>query len=102
MALRFNKTDALSGNAIDGGKFSLYSGDALIKLRKVEDGVYTPDSSGSTTFTTYNDTALIAPLAVGSYTISEEQAPAGYATTADVTATVTESSTSTSPAVAAM
>lgn len=102
MALRFNKTDALSGNAIDGGKFSLYNGEELIKLRKVEDGVYAPDNSGSTTFATYNGTAMIAPLAAGSYTISEGQAPDGFAAAADVTTTVTESSTSTNPAVASM
>lgn len=102
MALRFNKTDALSGSAIDGGKFSLYSGEELIKLRKVEDGVYAPAANGSTTFTTHNGSALIAPLAAGSYTISEEQAPDGFAAAADVSATVTESSTYTNPAVAAM
>lgn len=102
MALRFNKTDALSGNFIDGGKFSLYNGEELIKLRKVEDGVYAPAANGSTTFTTHNGSALIAPLAAGSYTISEEQAPDGFAAAADVTANVTESSTSTNPAVASM
>lgn len=102
MALRFNKTDALSGNFIDGGKFSLYNGEELIKLRKVEDGVYAPAANGSTTFTTHNGSALIVPLAAGSYTISEEQAPDGYAAAVDATATVTESSTSTNPAVAAM
>ena len=102
MALRFNKTDALNGSAIDGGKFSLYSGEELIKLRKVEDGVYAPAANGSSTFTTYNGTALIMPLAAGSYTISEEQAPDGFAAAADVTATVAESSTSANPAVAAM
>lgn len=102
MALRFNKTDVLSGNAIDGGKFSLYNGDELIKLRKVEDGVYAPAANGSTTFTTHNGSVLIAPLAAGSYTISEEQVPDGFAAAADVSATVTESSTYTNPAVAAM
>ena len=102
MALRFNKTDALSGNSIDGGKFSLYNGEDLIKLRKVEDGVYAPAANGSTSFTTHNGSALIMPLAAGSYTISEEQAPDGFAAAADVSATVTESSTSTNPAVAAM
>lgn len=102
MALRFNKTDTLSGSAIDGGKFSLYSGDELIKLRKVEDGVYAPAANGSTTFTTHNGTAMIAPLAAGSYTISEEQAPDGFVAATDVTATVTGSSTYTNPAVAAM
>lgn len=102
MALRFNKTDALSGSAIDGGKFSLYSGEELIKLRKVEDGVYAPAANGSTTFTTHNGSALIAPLAAGSYIISEEQAPAGFAAAVDVTATVTESSTSANPSVASM
>lgn len=102
MALRFSKTDALSGSAIDGGKFSLYSGEELIKLRKVEDGVYAPAANGSTTFTTHNGSALIAPLAAGSYIISEEQAPAGFAAAVDVTATVTESSTSANPSVASM
>lgn len=102
MALRFNKTDALSGSAIDGGKFSLYSGEELIKLRNVEDGVYAPAANGSTTFTTHNGSALIAPLAAGSYIISEEQAPAGFVAAVDVTATVTESSTSANPSVASM
>lgn len=102
MALRFNKTDALSGSAIDGGKFSLYNGEKLIKLRKVEDGVYAPAANGSTTFTTHNGSALITPLAAGSYTISEEQAPAGFAAAVDVTAAVTESSTYTNPAVVSM
>ena len=68
----------------------------------MEDGVYAPAANGSTTFTTHNGSALIAPLAAGSYTISEEQAPDGFAAAADVSATVTESSTYTNPAVAAM
>ena len=102
MALHFNKTDALSGNAIDGGKFSLYNGEELIKLRKVKDGVYAPAANGSTTFTTHNGSALIAPLAAGSYIISEEQAPDGFAAASDVIATVTESSTFTNPAMASM
>ena len=102
MTLRFNKTDTLSGNAIDGGKFSLYNGEELIKLRKVEDGVYAPAANGSTTFTTHNGSALIAPLAAGSYTISEEQAPDGFAAAADVTVTVTESSTYANPTAVSM
>ena len=102
MALRFTKTDALTGNLMDGAAFSLYDGETLIKLRKVEDGVYTPDEDGESTFTTQDGTALIAPLGAGSYIISEEQAAAGFSVAADVTATVTEASSSENPATATM
>ena len=102
MALRFNKTDALTGNPVDGAAFSLYSGETLIKLRKIEDGVYTPDDGGESTFTTHGGSALIAPLGAGSYLISEEQAATGFSVAADVTATVTEASSSENPATTTM
>lgn len=102
MALRFSKNDALTGNPVDGAAFSLYDGETLIKLRRIEDGVYTPDDDGESTFTTQDGTALIAPLSAGSYLISEEQAAAGFCVAADVTATVTEASSSETPATATM
>lgn len=104
MALRFTKTDALTNSPIDGAAFSLYEsdGETLIKLRRIEDGVYTPDADGGSTFTTQNGSALIAPLSANSYVISEEQAATGFTVAADVAATVTEASSSTNPATATM
>jgi uncharacterized surface anchored protein len=102
LTIRFTKLDALAGDPIDGAQFSLYSGETLIKLRKVSDGVYSPDESGGTTFTTQNGVALIAPVAVGTYTISEEKAAAGFAAAEDVQVSVTESNSSADPAVISM
>lgn len=102
LALRFTKTDVLTGDPVDGASFSLYSGETLVKLRMISDGVYTPDDNGSTTFTTTGGSALIAPLAVGTYTISEEQAADGYAPAADVSGTVTEDHSSENPLVVTM
>ena len=102
LTIRFTKLDALTGDPIDGAMFSLYSGEALIKLRKISDGVYSPDDSGDTTFTTQNGVALIAPVSVGTYTISEERATAGFAVAEDVQVSVTESNSSEAPAVISM
>ena len=102
LTIRFTKLDALTGDPIDGAQFSLYSGETLIKLRKISDGVYSPDASGGTTFTTQNGVALIAPVAVGTYTISEEKAAAGFAAAEDVQVSVTESNPSENPAVITM
>ena len=102
LTIRFTKLDALAGDPIDGALFSLYSGETLIKLRKVLDGVYSPDGSGGTTFTTQNGVALIAPVAAGTYTISEEKAAAGFASAEDVQVSVTESNSSEDPAVISM
>ncbi|HML68507.1 MAG TPA: SpaA isopeptide-forming pilin-related protein [Clostridia bacterium] len=102
LTIRFTKLDALTGDPIDGAEFSLYSGETLIKLRKISDGVYSPDDSGGTTFATQNGVALIAPVAVGTYTISEEKAAAGFAAAEDVQVVVTESTSSEMPAVITM
>ncbi len=102
LTIRFTKLDALAGDPIDGAQFSLYSGETLIKLRNISDGVYSPDESGGTTFTTQNGVALIAPVAVGTYFISEEKAAAGFAAAEDVKVSVTESNSSEAPAVITM
>lgn len=102
LTIRFTKLDALAGDPIDGAMFSLYSGETLIKLRKISDGVYSSDDSGGTTFTTQNGVALIAPVAVGTYIISEEKAAAGFAAAEDVQVSVTESNSSETPAVVTM
>ncbi len=102
LALRFTKTDALTGSPVDGAVFSLYSGEALVKLRMISSGIYTPDDSGSATFTTVDGSVLIAPLAVGTYTISEEQAADGYAPAADVPGTITEDHSSENPLIVTM
>lgn len=102
LTIRFTKLDALAGDPIDGAQFSLYSGETLIKLRNISDGVYSPDESGGTTFTTQNGVALIAPVAVGTYFISEEKAAAGLAAAEDVAVSVTESNSSEDPAVITM
>ena len=102
LTIRFTKLDALIGDPIDGAQFSLYSGETLINLRKVSDGVYSPAESGGTTFTTQNGVALIAPVAAGTYTISEEKATAGFAAAEDVPMSVTESNSSEDPAAISM
>ncbi len=102
LALRFTKTDALTGDPVDGAAFSLYSGETLVKLKVISDGVYTPDDSGNATFTTTGGSALIAPLAVGTYTISEEQVADGYAPATDVSGTVSEDHSSENPLVITM
>jgi uncharacterized surface anchored protein len=98
LTIRFTKLDALTGNPIDGAQFSLHSGETLIKLRKVSDGVYSPDESGGTTFKTQNGVAVIAPVVIGTYTIFEEKAATGFAAAEDVPMSVTESNSSEDPA----
>jgi len=102
LTIRFTKLDALTGDPIDGAQFSLYSGETLIKLRKISDGVYSPDESGGTTFATQNGVALIAPMDAGTYIISEERAAAGFAAAEDVQIVVTESNSSEDPAATSM
>ncbi len=102
LALRFTKTDALTGKPVDGASFSLYSGETLVKLRMISEGVYTPDDNGNTTFTTTVGSALIAPLTAGTYTISEEQAADGYAPAADVPGTIMEDHSSENPLAVTM
>ncbi len=102
LTIRFTKLDAMTGDPIDGALFSLYSDETPIKLRKISDGVYSPDESGGTTFTTQNGVALIAPVAVGTYTISEEKAAAGFAAAENVQVSVTESTSSETPAIISM
>ena len=102
LTIRFTKFDALSGDPIDGAEFSLYSGETLIKLRKISDGVYSPDDSGGITFTTQNGVALIAPMDAGTYIISEEKAAAGFAAAEDVQVSVTESNSTENPATISM
>jgi uncharacterized surface anchored protein len=102
LALRFTKTDALTGDPIDGAVFGLYSGETLVKLRMISEGIYTPDDSGSATFTTVGGSALIAPLTVGTYSISEEQAADGYAPAADVSGTITVDHSSENPLTVTM
>jgi len=102
LSLLFTKTDALTSDPVDGAVFSLYSGETLVKLRMVSEGVYTPDDNGSATFTTVDGSALIAPLTVGIYTISEGQAADGYASTGDVSGTITEDHSSENPLIVTM
>ncbi len=102
LALCFTKTNALTGEPVDGAAFSLYNGKTLVKLRMISEGVYTPDDSGSATFTTTGGSALIAPLAVGTYTVSEEQVADGYAPAADVSGTIMEDHSSENPLTVTM
>ncbi len=102
LTISFTKLDALTGDPVDGAQFSLYSGEALIKLRKISDGVYSPDESGGTTFTTQNGVASIAPVAVGTYTIFEEKAAAGFAAAEDIQIAISASNSSDDPAASSM
>ncbi len=103
LAIEFAKTDALTGKAIDGGSFALLDKEGkTVKLRKVSNGVYTPDSKGGEAFTTYEGSAKIGPIDPDTYTIREVKAPSGMAMAADVAVTVTDANVSASAAKATM
>ena len=103
LAIEFTKTDALTGKAIDGGRFTLLDKDGhTVKLRKVSDGVYTSDTDGAESFTTCEGKATIGPIDPGTYTIHENKSPSGMATNADVAVTVTAANVSANAAKATM
>lgn len=103
LALELHKVDAENGAALDGCTFSLKDADGnVVKLRKVSKGVYTPDRSGESTFTTQDGGATIAHINSGSYRISEVSAADGYALAEEVTVVVTDASTSMAPATVTM
>ena len=103
LALEFRKVDAESGAALDGCVFSLKGADGnVLKLRMASDGVYVPDTSGKTTFTTVDGKAVIVQINPGTYRIEEVTAAEGYALAEDVIVTVTDASTSAAPATVAM
>ena len=103
LALEFRKVDAESGDALDGCVFSLKGADGnVLKLRMASDGVYVPDASGKTTFSTVDGKAVIVQINPGTYRIEEVTAAEGYALAEDVIVTVTDASTSAAPATVAM
>ena len=103
LAIEFTKTDALTGKAIDGGRFTLLDKDGhTVKLRKVSAGVYTPDADGAESFTTCEGKATIGPIDPGAYGIHEVTAPSGMAAAADVAVTVTAANVSANAAKATM
>ena len=103
LALEFRKVDAESGAALDGCVFSLKGADGnVLKLRMASDGVYVPDTSGKTTFTTVDGKAVVVQINPGTYRIEEVTAAEGYALAEDVIVTVTDASTSAAPATVAM
>ena len=103
LAIEFTKTDALTGKAIDGGRFTLLDKDGhTVKLRKVSAGVYTPDADGAESFTTCEGKATIGPIDPGAYAIHEVTAPSGMAAAADVAVTVTAANVSANAAKATM
>ena len=103
LALEFRKVDAESGATLDGCVFSLKDADGnVMKLRKASDGVYVPDASGNTTFTTVDGKAVVVQINPGTYRIEEVSAVDGYALAEDVSITVSETSTSAAPATVTM
>lgn len=103
LAIEFTKTDALTGKAIDGGRFTLLDKDGhTVKLRKVSAGVYTPDADGAESFTTCEGKATIGPIDPGVYAIHEVTAPSGMAAAADVAVTVTDANVSANAAKATL
>lgn len=103
LSIEFTKTDKMTVKKMDGAQFTLKDDDGnIVKLKKVRDGVYTPDSSGADSFTTANGVAMIAPIKPGTYAITEVHAAPGYATAADVPIIVTNSNTSSNPAKGSM
>lgn len=103
LAIEFTKADEMTGKVMDGAQFSLKdAAGSIVKLKKMREGVYMPDSSGADTFTTSGGKGMIAPIKPGTYTITEVQPAAGYASAADVTVTVTNANVSSNPAKATM
>lgn len=103
LAIEFTKTDAFTDKTVDGGTFTLLDKEGkAIRLRKVSSGVYTPDTSGSNTFTTYEGKAKIGPIDPGTYTIHETAAPSGMAIAKDVPVTVTDANVSANAAKASI
>ena len=103
LAIEFTKTDALTGKAIDGGRFTLLDKDGhTVKLRKVSAGGYTPDADGAESFTTCEGKATIGPIDPGVYAIHEVTAPSGMAAAADVAVTVTDANVSANAAKATL
>lgn len=79
LTLEFEKTDALTGEYLDGAVFRLLdeSGN-VVKLAKEKDGEYKPDNNGADIFTTKNGKAVIRYLTVQKYTIVEVSAPPAF------------------------
>lgn len=103
LTLTFDKSDGLTDNPLDGCTFVLKDSEgAIVRLKKVKNGVYKPDANGSNTFTTYEGMVSITQIDPGQYTISEETPEDGYTKAADITVTVTETHIATSPASASM
>ncbi|MDL2218096.1 hypothetical protein LJC27_05505, partial [Christensenellaceae bacterium OttesenSCG-928-M15] len=103
LALEFTKTDEMTGVLLDGCTFTLKDNSGnTIKLRRISDGVYTPDSAGVSTFTTKDGMAIIGPISPGTYTVTEAVAAPGYAKGEDVTITVTDQNVTTNPAKGSM
>lgn len=103
LAMEFRKVDAESGAALDGCVFSLKDADGnVLKLRKASDGVYVPDTSGNTTYTTVDGKAVVVQINPGTYRVEEVTAAEGYALAEDVAVTVTDASTSAAPATVTM
>ena len=103
LALEFRKLDAETDAPLDGCTFGLKDADGkTVHLRKVSDGVYTPDEKGSATFTTSDGKATIARIDPGTYTLCEITPADGYAQAQDVHVTVTQTSTADKPVTVTM
>lgn len=103
LALEFRKLDAETDAPLDGCTFGLKDADGkTVQLRKVSDGVYTPDEKGSATFTTSDGKATIARIDPGTYTLCEITPADGYAQAQDVHVTVTQTSTADKPVTVTM
>ena len=103
LTLTFNKTDELTGEPLDGCTFVLKdSGEEIVTLAKVKNGVYKPDADGEAAFTTYEGSASITQIQPSQYTICEETPAEGYTKAADIAVTVSQTHIAASPATADM
>lgn len=88
--------EAASGKELGGAKFSIKSGDTVLKLIDNKDGTYTVADQAATEGVVTEMTSAdgtgkfdVIGLDAGTYTLTETKAPSGYNTAADQTITIT-------------
>lgn len=103
LTLELTKTDDFTKQLLDGAIFKLLdSAGDVVKLTKIANGEYKPDTSGSETFTTVSGKAFVRYLPVGSYKVVEVTPPIGFMPDSDKPFTMTVTNGMSSPVKVSM
>ncbi len=103
LALRIEKVDANTGQAMTGVSFAVISPDGKpLTFTKQENGTYRCDPKGEEAIVWVDDTdaALITHIPAGDYTLEEKDAPVSYVLAAPTSVTVTDEHTYDAPCIA--